>query len=73
MMPVAPVDVEAPEPMPADLTASPSSTLDTEYYSSSTESPTLDDSGARDEAMRTIAALEQWLDAIHVARAHRSP
>jgi tetratricopeptide (TPR) repeat protein len=35
-------------------------------------SPSLDDSAAREEATRTIAALEQWLDAIHVARANRS-
>ena len=48
-------------------------TVETEYHSSSSQSATLDDSGAREEAMRTIAALEQWLDAIHVARAHRSP
>src|SRR5262249_14471178 len=34
--------------------------------------PSLDDSGARDHAVRTIAALERWLDAVHVARAHRS-
>jgi tetratricopeptide (TPR) repeat protein len=28
-------------------------------------------SAARDRAARTVAVLEQWLDAIHVARAHR--
>ena len=29
------------------------------------------DIAAREKAVRTIAALEQWLEAIHVARAHR--
>src|SRR5262245_46664354 len=28
-------------------------------------------SAARERAARTVAVLEQWLDAIHVARAHR--
>jgi hypothetical protein len=39
---------------------------------STSSSPSLDDGNVRAEAMRTIAALEGWLDAIHVARAHRS-
>jgi tetratricopeptide (TPR) repeat protein len=30
-----------------------------------------DDHAARDHAVRTIAALEQWLEAVHVTRAHR--
>jgi tetratricopeptide (TPR) repeat protein len=53
----------------------PSSSLSTPEPSDlpGPSAPPLDDSGARDEAMRTIAALEQWLDAIHVSRAHRSP
>jgi len=61
----------APWSMPAEITPSPA--LEPEYHAAWSEPSTLDDSGAREEAMRTIAALEQWLDAIHVARAHRSP
>jgi tetratricopeptide (TPR) repeat protein len=30
-----------------------------------------EDRAARDHAVRTIAALEQWLEAVHVTRAHR--
>ena len=30
-----------------------------------------EDHAARDHAVRTIAALEQWLEAVHVTRAHR--
>jgi hypothetical protein len=30
-----------------------------------------EDIAAREKAVRTIAALEQWLEAIHVARAQR--
>jgi tetratricopeptide (TPR) repeat protein len=73
---VEPVPTQSEPPlahwsMPAEITASPA--LEPEYHSALSEPSTLDDSGAREEAMRTIAALEQWLDAIHVARAHRSP
>jgi tetratricopeptide (TPR) repeat protein len=34
--------------------------------------PTVAANGAGDRALRTIAALEQWLSAIHVARAQRN-
>ena len=61
----------APWSMPADITPAPA--LEPEYHAAWSEPSTRDDSGAREEAIRTIAALEQWLDAIHVARAHRSP
>jgi tetratricopeptide (TPR) repeat protein len=54
-----PVNVESPAPYQSDAEGS------------SSMSPSLDDSAAREEATRTIAALEQWLDAVHVARAHR--
>jgi hypothetical protein len=55
--------------MPADL--APPAPVEPVSEWSLPPSPSLDDSAAREEATRTIAALEQWLDAIHVARAHR--
>ena len=73
----APVTADAEPPLwsqPADtITLSQAPAPETEYHSSLSEASTLDDGGAREQAMRTIAVLEQWLDAIHVARAHRSP
>jgi tetratricopeptide (TPR) repeat protein len=69
--PPAPVDVSEPDAVPpvdappvADLwaaLAAPAQIADT---------PT-EDIAAREKAVRTIAALEQWLEAIHVARAQR--
>ena len=56
---------------PADTLTPSAPSLETEYHSSLSEP--LEDPGAREQAMRTIAVLEQWLDAIHGARAHRSP
>ena len=59
-------------PSPAATHASPAH-VESEDNCTTPVSPSPDDSGAREERMRTIAALEQWLTAIHVTRAHRSP
>jgi tetratricopeptide (TPR) repeat protein len=61
------LDIESPEST-RDMIEGLAPTLD----QSTSSSPSLDDGNVRAEAMRTIAALEGWLDAIHVARAHRS-
>jgi tetratricopeptide (TPR) repeat protein len=67
----APVDMPEPEAVPpvdappvADLWAALAAPAQI------TETPS-EDIAAREKAVRTIAALEQWLEAIHVARAQR--
>ena len=59
-------------PQPPATLASPAR-VESEDNWTTADSPSPDDSGAREERMRTIAVLEQWLTAIHVTRAHRSP
>jgi hypothetical protein len=82
----APMPVDAPMPleaaMPHESAPAPHESVATDVASpadsesdhdwSTPVPPSPDDSGAREEAMRTIAALERWLDAIHVTRAQRS-
>ncbi|HJZ70663.1 MAG TPA: tetratricopeptide repeat protein, partial [Vicinamibacterales bacterium] len=61
-----------PPDEPVAMAAQSPAHVESEHNWSTPVSPSLDD-GARDEGMRTIAALERWLTAIHVTRADRSP
>jgi tetratricopeptide (TPR) repeat protein len=65
LVPAEPAVEEMPEPIVASGPTAPGSPLE-HVSGETTPAPSLDD-----RAVRTVEALEEWLDAIHVARAGR--
>jgi len=78
----SPVDASADQTLAiGDLAADAAAVTESPVVNAAERSPFADDAtgtaapaddAAQETAVRTIAALEQWLDAIHVARAQRS-
>jgi len=67
-LPAAPVAPVRPAPIPIPAPLEPESPTDVVPVP-----PAPADDPARERAERTVAALEGWLDAIHVARSDRRP
>jgi hypothetical protein len=67
---------ESPIHVAADLTPAPLAEIETLFVPDPApplaQAPMVSEDPMRDHAERTVAALEQWLAAIHVARPERS-